>query len=77
MFAEMNNELAITVLDLIFVFGSGSMRGTFQQEMEPVSDKYPLCRTQQLMLCVALALTRQVLYKKAVSFEKLSRMAMN
>jgi hypothetical protein len=74
MFAEMNENLSLMILDMIFVFGSGSMRGTFQQEMEPVSDKYPLCRTQQLMLCVALALTRQVLYKLSVDFKELKRM---
>ena len=30
LFAEMSDPLALMVLDLIFVFGSGCMRGTFQ-----------------------------------------------
>jgi hypothetical protein len=41
-----NSKLAMTVLDLIFTFGSGFMRGTMVEPMEPISDDYPLCRTQ-------------------------------
>lgn len=64
-------------MDLLFVFGSGCMRGTFVEPLEPVTDEYPLCRTQQLLLCIALVLTRQVLYKFQVSKMPLEKMAMN
>ena len=38
LFCEFENGLAIAVLDLIFSFGSGCMRGTMAEPMEPVSD---------------------------------------
>jgi hypothetical protein len=41
-----DSRLAMAVLDLIFTFGSGFMRGTTVEPMEPISDDYPLCRTE-------------------------------
>jgi hypothetical protein len=41
-----DSRLAMAVLDLIFTFGSGFMRGTSVEPMEPISDEYPLCRTE-------------------------------
>jgi hypothetical protein len=41
-----DSALAMAVLDLIFTFGSGFMRGTMVELMEPISDDYPLCRTE-------------------------------
>lgn len=41
-----DSALAMAVLDLIFTFGSGFMRGTMVELMEPISDEYPLCRTE-------------------------------
>jgi hypothetical protein len=62
LFTTLHPQIALTTLDLIFCFGSGYMRGSFADPAEPVSDEFPLCRTQQLLLCAALVLTRQVLY---------------
>lgn len=45
LFAEMEDKLALAIMDLIYVFGSGCMRGTLAQGMEPVTEEYPLCRT--------------------------------
>ena len=73
----MEDKIALAIMDLIFVFGSGCMWGTFAQPMEPVSEEYPLCRTQQLMLCVALVLTRQVIYKYKADKIVPEKMAMN
>lgn len=46
LFAEMSEEISLMVLDLIFTFGSGFMRGTSHQPQEPINDQKPLCRTQ-------------------------------
>jgi hypothetical protein len=62
----MDDKLALAIFDLVFCFGSGCMRGTSVDQPESVSKEYPLCRTQQILLCVALVLTRQVLYKFAI-----------
>ena len=78
LFAEANQKLSLAVFDLIFAFGSGVMRGTCaEMPMEPVNDEYPLCRTQQLLLCVALVMTRQVLYSFKVRKEVPQKMSMN
>lgn len=56
------------------------MRGTCADEDPagmPVNCDYPLCRTQQLLLCVALAMTRQITYECYVKREPLKEMAMN
>ena len=73
----MADELAYCILDLIFIFGSGFERGTFQQPMEPVTEQHPLCRSQQLMLCFALVLTRQVFYKLRVNQEPIVKLQMH
>jgi hypothetical protein len=66
------------VLDLIFAFGSGSMRGTsVSPHMTPVNRDYPLCRTQQILLCVALVMTRQVIYDCYIKRKPLEPMPMN
>lgn len=67
LFGEINPSLSLAVLDLIFIFGSGTTRGTFQSEQEPVNRTYPLCRSQQLLLCLALALTRQIITKHRIA----------
>jgi hypothetical protein len=78
LFAESNQNLSLAVFDLIFAFGSGVMRGTCaEMPMEPVNDEDPLCRTQQLLLCVALVMTRQVLYSFRVRKEVPQKMSMN
>lgn len=77
LFAEMEDKIALAIMDLIFVFGSGCMWGTFTQPMEPVTEEFPLCRTQQIMLCVALVLTRQVIYKFKADKAVPEKMAMN
>ena len=47
LFSEFNSSVAYAVLDLIFAFGSGYMRGTsVSPHMTPVNRDYPLCRTQ-------------------------------
>lgn len=47
LFCEFNSSVAYAVLDLIFAFGSGFMRGTsVSPHMTPVNRDYPLCRTQ-------------------------------
>ena len=66
------------MLDLIFAFGSGFMRGTSVDEhMTPVNRDYPLCRTQQILLCVGLVMTRQVIYDSFIRREPLEQMPMN
>jgi len=78
LFAESNEDLSLAVFDLIFAFGSGVMRGTCAEvPMEAVNDEYPLCRTQQLLLCVALVMTRQVLYAKRVRKQVPEKMSIN
>ena len=71
LFTEMSESVSMMVLDLIFGLGSGFMRGTTHEPTKTLFghiengeriDTEPLCRTQQLLLCVALAITRQVIY---------------
>lgn len=45
LFTETHDSLAYAVLDLIFSFGSGCMRGTVVEGESPISDQHPLCRT--------------------------------
>lgn len=73
----MNEKLSLAVFDLLFTFGSGVMRGTCASSPQPVNDDYPLCRTQQLLLCVSLVMLRQVTYSYRVEQTLPQRMAMN
>ena len=74
LFAEFGNrEISNAILDLLYVFGSGCTTSTVTDSSTPTSDESNLCRSSQLLICVALVMTRQVLYdfnlqKKTLSF---------
>jgi hypothetical protein len=54
-----SNSVTIAVFDLLFLLGSGSQTATLSEpEPVPVSDERPLCRTGQLLICIALAMVR-------------------
>ena len=71
--------MAYAVLDLIFALGSGFMRGATAQlpPSTTVNRDFPLSRTQQLLICVALAMTRQIIYESFVHRKPLAEMPMN
>ena len=62
----------LAVWTLLFAFGSGGMRGTcVDSEDFPVSPEFPLSRSQQLLICVALALTRKLIYDTCIKRQSL------
>lgn len=63
LFQEFDNPLICTaILDLLFVFGSGCTTATITDPNSFVGADTPLCRTSQILICTALAMTRQVIY---------------
>jgi hypothetical protein len=63
LFSEfVHKEIALAILDLLFAFGSGYSTGTVTDPEIGVDNESPLCRTSQLLICIALAMTRQVLF---------------
>jgi hypothetical protein len=63
LFSEfVNKDISLAILDLLFAFGSGYTTGTATDPEIRVNDEILLCRTSQLLICIALAMTRQVLY---------------
>ena len=79
LFTEFCDPVAYAVLDLVFAFGSGFMRGATAQlpPSTAVNRDFPLSRTQQLLICVALAMTRQIIYESFLSKKPLTEMPMN
>lgn len=61
-------------MELLLVCGSGYERGTIQDSIENTNDEYPLSRTEQLLICVALVLTRDLIYKHLVEKKKIQKM---
>lgn len=57
-----HKEVSLAILDLLFAFGSGYTTCTVTDPEVRVDDEILLCRTSQLLICIALAMTRQVLY---------------
>lgn len=57
-----NQDISLAILDLLFAFGSGSITSTITDPETYVNDEIVLCRTSQLLVCIALAMTRQILY---------------
>ena len=55
--------IAIAIMDLLFAYGSGYTKSTLTESEIDVDVEDKLCRTSQLLISIALAMTRQVLYK--------------
>ncbi len=63
LFTEFENEdISLVIIDLLFAFGSGYTTSTVTDPEIRVDDDILLCRTSQLLICIALVMTRQVLY---------------
>lgn len=50
-------------MDLLFAYGSGYTKSTLTESEIDIGVENKLCRTSQLLISIALAMTRQVLYK--------------
>jgi len=62
-----SESVSFAILDLLFLLGSGTQTATIS-EPEPVNigDDHPLCRTSQLLICIALAMLRQFIYTQKI-----------
>jgi hypothetical protein len=72
-----DKSIAKAILDLFFAYGSGYTTRTLTEPEVAVNDENMLCRTSQLLICIALTMTRQVLYKYKLNKQLPERMAMN
>ena len=72
-----NKDISLAIFDLLFAFGSGSSTSTATDPETLISDEIVLCRTSQLLICIALAMTRQVLYDFNLKKQIPVQMAMN
>jgi hypothetical protein len=78
LFTEFENEkISLAIIDLLFAFGSGYTTSTVTDPEIRVDDDISLCRTSQLLICIALVMTRQVLYDFNLRKETPEQMAMN
>ena len=58
LFTEFPNiSISAAIIDMLFAFGSGTTTGTVTDPVTPSNDSN-LCRSSQLLVCVALAMTR-------------------
>ena len=58
LFTEFPNiSISAAIIDMLFAFGSGTTKGTVTDPVTP-SNESNLCRSSQLLVCVALAMTR-------------------
>ena len=58
LFTEFPNiSISAAIIDMLFAFGSGTTTGTVTDPVTP-SNESNLCRSSQLLVCVALAMTR-------------------
>lgn len=53
-----HKEISLAIFDLLFAFGSGYTTSTVTDPEISVDDEILLCRTSQLLICIALAMTR-------------------
>lgn len=72
-----NKDIQLAILDLLFAFGTGYSTSTATDPEIPIDGEILLCRTSQLLISIALVMTRQVLYDFNLRKEVPEQMAMN
>lgn len=69
--------IATAIMDLLFAYGSGYTKSTLTESEIDIGVENKLCRTSQLLISIALAMTRQVLYKYKLNKKIPERMTMD
>lgn len=64
-------------MDLLFAYGSGYTKSTLTESEIDIGVENKLCRTSQLLISIALTMTRQVLYKYKLNKKIPERMTMD